>query len=103
MKKEKLARTICANVTTLVLFAIITALSTTPDEFNGLADKKDHDLDTFTDLLYFNAVSFTTTGFGDIYPKSKRAKLLVSLFLLSVNTMLLYGLYTTFHEYPSPV
>jgi hypothetical protein len=35
-------------------------------------------LNPFVDFLYFNLVTLSTTGFGDIYPTSQVAKLLVS-------------------------
>jgi hypothetical protein len=53
-------------------------------------------MDTFRDLLYFATVSFTTVGYGDMSPKSNRAKLLVSLFILTTHMLILYGIYTAF-------
>lgn len=41
----------------------------------------------FVNRLYFSAVSLSTIGFGDIAPKSERAKLLstaVSIFVLTI-------------------
>lgn len=49
--------------------------------------------DRFADLFYFSIVSFSTAGYGDISPKSTRAKMFVSSYLLFVNIAAIYGIY----------
>jgi hypothetical protein len=62
----------------------------TDNDFVGLSKSGP---DRFTDLLYFSVVSFSTAGYGDISPKSTRARMIVALFLLFVNIAAIYGIY----------
>ena len=39
-------------------------------------------IESYIDALYFSIVTQTTVGYGDIMPKSKRAKVIVSIQIL---------------------
>jgi hypothetical protein len=86
------------NFLQLLVALIITNLSfagvmfswVTDDDMTGL---RKGGADRFADLLYFSIVSFSTAGYGDIAPKSTRAKMTVCLFLLFVNIAAIYGIY----------
>ena len=82
---------VLALIATVVGFAAGVYPWMTDEDFNGL--RKDG-IDRFVDLVYFSIVSFSTAGYGDISPKSTRARILVSLYLLFVNITAIYGLYT---------
>ncbi len=62
----------------------------TDEDFTGL--RKDG-IERFVDLVYFSIVSFSTAGYGDISPKSTRARIVVSMYLLFVNITAIYGIY----------
>ena len=57
--------------------------SNSDNDFNGLNNKS-----SFIDFLYFAFTVQTTIGFGDIYPKTKIAKILI----MSQQFTILYGL-----------
>jgi len=68
-----------SNLGVVILFALLYMIyvksslySTTDNEFNGLNSKS-----TFIDFLYFSFSIQTTVGFGDIFAKSKIAKILI--------------------------
>jgi hypothetical protein len=60
---------------------------------NDISGLRKGGIDRFVDLLYFSIVSFSTAGYGDISPKSTRAKISVSSFLIFVNIAAIYGIY----------
>lgn len=75
----------CANV---VLFALIYQFAFSSEDFRWpLHDTSDK---TFIDYVYFSVSTASTTGFGDIVPKSKLCRTVVtiqqicSVFILSM-------------------
>ena len=58
----------------LVLSLISIALAGHWMDRGGLRDNTDHHI-TFTDVVYFTAVTVTTVGYGDIVPVSNRARM----------------------------
>ena len=80
-----------ALLVTNIVFASVMFSWITDDDMSGLRKTK---TDRFIDLLYFSIVSFSTAGYGDIAPKSTRAKLSVSSYLMFVNIAAIYGIYT---------
>jgi hypothetical protein len=79
-----------SNIGIVIFFAIIYMIyiklnlsSSSHSDFNGLNNKS-----SFIDFLYFAFTVQTTIGFGDIYPKTKMAKILI----MSQQFTLLYGL-----------
>ena len=66
-----------ASLIVIILFGFIYAVSTESNEWYGLAhvDNK-HNL---FDLIYFSFTTFSTAGYGDIRPLSRKARILVIL------------------------
>jgi hypothetical protein len=60
---------------------------------NDIGGLRKSGIDRFVDLFYFSIVSFSTAGYGDISPKTTRAKMSVSSFLVFVNIAAIYGIY----------
>jgi hypothetical protein len=60
---------------------------------NDIGGLRKGGIDRFVDLFYFSIVSFSTAGYGDIAPKTTRAKMSVSSFLVFVNIAAIYGIY----------
>ncbi|BAT22418.1 hypothetical protein [Yellowstone lake phycodnavirus 2] len=79
-----------ALIVTNLSFAGVMHSWVTDSDMSGL---RKGSTDRFVDLLYFSIVSFSTTGYGDIAPKSTRAKMAVCLFLMFVNIAAIYGIY----------
>jgi len=86
-----------ALIMTNLLFAIFLFPWVTDEDFNGLRKKGSQ---RFVDLFYFSIVSFSTAGYGDISPKSSRAKMIVSTYLMFVNITGIYGFYSAFISAP---
>ena len=87
---QDLIKLLLALFLTNVGFAAILFGWVTDNDMTGL---RKGGADRFADLVYFSIVSFSTAGFGDIAPKSTRAKMTVSSFLLFVNIAAIYGIY----------
>ncbi len=64
-----------------LLFVLILFPWVTDKDINGLIGSN---FDKFITLFYFGVTIFTTTGFGDIYAKSNKLKLIVTLYMLLV-------------------
>ena len=66
-------------------FALFLYLWATEDDFNGIPSGKDAAWgERFIAFFYFGVTTFTTTGYGDISPKSRRARLVTSAYMISV-------------------
>tara|TARA_Y100001933_G_C18535725_1_gene370996 strand:- start:58 stop:360 length:303 start_codon:yes stop_codon:yes gene_type:complete len=79
-----------SNFGIVIFFAVLYMIyikfnlsSNSDNQFNGLNSKS-----TFIDFLYFSFSVQTTVGFGDIFPKTKIAKILI----MSQQLTLLFGL-----------
>lgn len=79
-----------SNLGIVIFFAFIYMIyiklnlsSNSDNDFNGLNNKS-----SFIDFLYFAFTIQTTIGFGDIFPKTKIAKILI----MCQQFTLLYGL-----------
>jgi len=86
------------NITKLLLALIATNVAFATFLFTWVKDSDMQGLrkkgpDRFVDLCYFSTVSFSTAGYGDIYPLTTRAKLSVAAFLIFVNITAIYGIY----------
>jgi hypothetical protein len=64
-----------------VLLSLFLFLWATDDDINGLPN---NNIDRFISLFYYSITTFTTTGFGDVYAKSNRMKLLSSLYMILI-------------------
>lgn len=62
----------------MVAFAAFLSTWVTDDDISGLPKGG---VDRFMTLLYFSVTTFTSTGYGDIAPKSKRARLVMSAYM----------------------
>lgn len=80
-----------ALILTNLIFASVMFSWVTDSDMTGL---RKGGPDRLIDLLYFSIVSFSTAGYGDIAPKSSRAKLTVSSYLMFVNITAIYGIYS---------
>ena len=49
----------------------------TPDDFNG-----GEGLKSYNDYFYYTIVTHASVGYGDISPKTRKAKMLVSLHII---------------------
>lgn len=65
-------------LTIMIAFAAFLNTWVTDDDISGLP--KDG-VDRFTSLMYFSVTTFTSTGYGDMAPKSKRARLVMSAYM----------------------
>lgn len=69
--------------------------------FNGIEKNKDKHLsDAFLNRFYFILITFTTIGYGDITPKSNRARIITCLIILFIMISILKAfdnLISTYH------
>jgi voltage-gated potassium channel len=63
----------------------------------GLKDQIDNDV-SFTDVVYFTAVTVTTVGYGDIVPVSDRARVLDALFVTPLRLIIWFIFLGTAYE-----
>lgn len=74
-------------INTVILFFVFT-----DDDIKNLSkDPRQR----FVDLFYFLIMSITTVGYGDITPKSKRAKIYLSLMVL----IIFIGMFSIGHSF----
>jgi len=94
MKKKikEFIRVFSVIVVVNILFSIFVLSWATDDDINGLPPilnkngKNDNNIisDRLIALFYYGISTFTTTGYGDVYAKSSRMKILMSLYMILV-------------------
>ena len=62
-----------------ILFAFLLLAFATDNDIHGLPKNI---LDRFISLFYYGVSTLTTTGYGDIYAKTTRMKLIMSLYMI---------------------
>ena len=62
-----------------ILFAFLLLVWVTDNDVHGLPKNT---LDRFISLFYYGITTLTTTGYGDIYAKSTRMKIVISLYMV---------------------
>lgn len=70
-----------------VMFAVALYPWVTDDDISNLPKNP---VDRFLSLVYFSVTTFTSTGYGDIAPKSTRAKMVLTAYMASVFAIVLY-------------
>ena len=65
---------LCITLFTLFLHAWVTK-----DDIQNLPEDPNERLST---LFYFSTVTISTIGYGDVYPKSVRARMAVTIFII---------------------
>ncbi len=68
------------------VFAIFLYSWANESDFKGVPSE---DTDKFYALFYYACTTFTTTGYGDIVPISRRARLVTALYMIMVAAGLL--------------
>lgn len=66
--------TLFTHLVIVLLFSGVYYQYLTPDDFNGGDGLKE-----YNDYLYFSVITHASVGYGDISPKSRRAKMIVTL------------------------
>lgn len=64
-----------------VFLTLLLVFWVTDDDLNNLPESWG---DRFISILYYLITTFTTTGYGDIYAKSSRMKLIISAYMITV-------------------
>lgn len=68
--------------------------------FHGIKKSEDKLLsDAFLNRFYFVLITFTTIGYGDITPKSKRARIITCLIILFIMISILKAFDTLINTY----
>jgi uncharacterized membrane protein len=80
---------LAANVAAMLFFAAVYHLVGLKKNFN-LPSFQDKDTPDYFFALYFATITHSTAGFGDCYPTSGKARMIVMLHLLTVMVMNLY-------------
>jgi hypothetical protein len=70
-----------------LLFTLMLFPWVTDKDINGLSGSN---FDKFITLFYFGVTIFTTTGFGDVYAKSNKLKLIVTLYMLLIVSIVIH-------------
>ena len=95
MKKKinEFIRVFSVIVIVNILFSLFVLTWATDDDINGLppllnkndkSNKYYNKSDRLIALFYYGISTFTTTGYGDVYAKSSRMKILMSLYMILV-------------------
>lgn len=70
---QKLAYIMINNIVFLTIYQLV---CNDKDDWVGMDDDDDTTIDRFFNRLYYTVIVFSTIGFGDISPKSKKTKVL---------------------------
>ena len=65
--------TLITHLVIVLLFTFVYAYYLTPEDFIG-----GEQLNDISDYLYFSVITHASVGYGDILPKTKRAKIIVT-------------------------
>ena len=85
----KIFQSLLKAVIIIVIFAVF-FLILPHEHWGGLDEENDQGiLDMLLNRLYFTSTTFSTAGYGDIYPKSRIAKLLVMILQLLIAIVVL--------------
>mgnify|MGYP001193541441 FL=1 len=76
---QKLAYIIINNIVFLTIYQLV---CNDKDDWVGMDDDDDTTIDRFFNRLYYTVIVFSTIGFGDISPKSKKTKVLTIIHCL---------------------
>ncbi len=68
-------------------FAAVLYPWVTDDDISNLPKNP---IDRFLSLVYFSVTTFTSTGYGDIAPKSTRAKMILTAYMASAFAIVIY-------------
>jgi quinol-cytochrome oxidoreductase complex cytochrome b subunit len=74
------------------LFSLFLMTWVTKKDISNLPEEP---FNKFLHLFYFSVVSFTTTGYGDITPKSNRLKIVMVVYLL----LIIAGAFSFFFDF----
>ena len=74
---EKIKLIFSLHIIVIIIFYLINHYILTPDDFNG-----GNTINGRLDTLYHTIVTHASIGYGDISPKSKRARILASIHIL---------------------
>ncbi len=64
-----------------VFLSLLLVFWVTDDDLHNLPESWG---DRYISILYYLITTFTTTGYGDIYAKSSRMKLIISVYMIMV-------------------
>lgn len=68
----------------IFIYTLIYSFLFNKDDFNYNTTSKNISLnDTFLEMLYFSSITQSTVGFGDISPKTRKAKVIVVIQILT--------------------
>ena len=85
MKFNVFGKRVIVFIITLFSFALILTGMTDYYDFNGISEH-DH---TFLNMLYFTSTTSSTVGYGDISPKTTKAKIIIILLQVVMTSELL--------------
>ena len=74
-----------------IIFAFLLLVWVTDNDIQGLPPNI---LERFISLFYYGVTTVTTTGYGDIYAKSARMKIIISIYMILTMTGIISFLFT---------
>jgi predicted MFS family arabinose efflux permease len=76
---EEVIKVLTTVLVVNTLFALLLFPWVTDEDISNLPKEP---FDRFLTLFYFGVATFTTVGFGDVVAKSRRLKIIISLYIL---------------------
>jgi hypothetical protein len=92
--QQKLSEIIRLSISILfinIIFAFLLLIWVTDNDIQGLPPNI---LERFISLFYYGVTTVTTTGYGDIYAKSARMKIIISIYMILTMTGIISFLFT---------